>query len=144
MSSGNIVSLLDFFVLGGMAQLISFEPLKNGFSSYFSHDARCPCEPVVLEDLGDVRYVDVSDLLSVEGNDGSVADYSVCDDFEGNSSDSQKSVTWSSWLTVFDFDRRYVYEKRDVDAVGVVELNVLLKEPCENDGWLARGMIPGT
>ena len=95
MSSGNIVSLLDLRVLGGMAQMISFEPLKNGCSSYFSPDARWACEQVVPEDMDDVHCVDVdvSDLLSVEGNDGSVADCSVCDDFKGNSSDSQKSVT---------------------------------------------------
>ena len=80
--------------------------------------------------MNDVRFrVDVSDLLSVEGNDGSVADCSVCNDSEGNGSDSPKSVTWSNWLTVFDADRRYVYEKRDVDAVSVVEPNVLVKEP---------------
>jgi len=110
MSSGNIVSLLDFRVLGGMAQMISFEPLKNGCSSYFSPDAHWACEQVVPEDVNDVRFdVDVSDLPSVEGNDGSVADCSVCDDSECNSSDFQKNVTWSNWLTVFDAEGRYVY-----------------------------------
>jgi len=89
-------------------------------------------------------YVDVSDLLSVEGNDGSGADCSVCNNSECNSSDSQKSVTWSNWLPVFDEDVPYVYEKRKADGVGVVEPNVLVKEPCDNDGWLARGIIPGT
>jgi len=144
MSSGNIVSLLDFRVLGGMAQMISFEPLKNGCSSYFSPDARCAWGPLVPEDMNDIRYLDVSDLLSVEGNDGSVVDCSVCDDSEGNSSDSHKSVTWSSWLTVFDADGRYVYENRDADVVGVMEPNVLVREPWDNDGWLLRGIIPGT
>ena len=45
---------------------------------------------------------------------------------------------------MFDADGRYVYEKRDADVVGVVEPNVLVKEPWDNDGWLARGIIPGT
>jgi len=121
MALGNIVSLLDFRVLGGMAQMISFEPLKNGCSSYFSPDARWACEQVVPEDFNDVRFVvDVSDLLSVEGNDSSVADCSVCNDSKGNSSDSQKTAMCSNWLTMFDADGRYVYEKRDVDAVEVV------------------------
>jgi len=88
--------------------MISLEPLKNGCSSYFSPDARWACEQVVLEDLNNVHYVDVSDLLSVEGNDSSVADCSVCDNFEGNSSDSQKSMTWPNWLTVYDVDGRYI------------------------------------
>jgi len=129
MSSDNNVSLLDFRVLGGMAQMISFEPLKNGCSSYLSPDASWACEQVVPEDMNNIRYLDVSLLLSVEGNDGSVADCSVCDDYEGNSSDSQKSVTRSSWLTVFDDDGQYVYEKRDADVVGVMEPNVLVREP---------------
>ena len=120
MSSGNVVSLLDFRVLGAMAQMISFELLKNGSCSYFSRDACRAWEQVVPQDMNNVLYVDVSDLLSVEGNDGSIANCSVCDDSEGNSSDSQKSVTWSNWLTMFDADGRYVYEKRDVDAVEVV------------------------
>jgi len=130
MSSGNIVSLLDFRVLGGMAQMISCQHLKNGCYSYFSPDARWSCEQVVPEEVYDIRFgVDVSNLLSVEGNDGFVADCSVCDDFEGNSSDSEMSVTWCNWLTVLDADGQYVHEKRDVDAVEVVEPNVLVKEP---------------
>jgi len=144
MSSGNVVSLLDFRVLGAMAQMISFELLKNGSCSYFSRDACRAWEQVVPQDMNNVLYVDVSDLLSVEGNDGSVPDCSGFDDFEGNSSNSQKSVTWSNWLTVFDTDGQYVYEKRDADSVGVVELNVLVKEPWDNDGWLARCIIPRT
>jgi len=59
MSSGNIVSLLDFRILGGIAQIISFEPLKNGCYSYFSPYARWACEQVVPEDMNDVRGVDV-------------------------------------------------------------------------------------
>ena len=98
MSFGNIVSLLDFRVLGGMVQMISFEPWKNGCSSYFSPDALLACEQVDPEDMNDVHFVDVDvcDLLSVEGNDGSVADCSVCDYPQGNSSDSQKIVMWSN------------------------------------------------
>ena len=64
----------------------------------------------------------------VEGNDGSFVDYSVCDDSDGNGSNSQKSVTFSNWLTLFDADGCYMNKKCDVDAVGVVEPNVLVKE----------------
>ena len=133
MCSGNIVSLLDSRVLGGMSQMISFKSLMNGCSSDFSPDACCACKQVVPEDLKDVCYADMCDLLSVEGNDDSVADCSVCDNSDGNSSDSQKSVKWSNWLTVFDAEEAYVYEKRDVDAVAVVEPNVLMKEQWDND-----------
>ena len=48
---------------------------------------------MVPEDVNDVRFaVAVSNLLSVEGSDGSVADCFACDDLEGNSSNYQKSV----------------------------------------------------
>ena len=45
---------------------------------------------MVTEDMNNVRYidVDVSNLVSVEGNDGSVADFSVCNNSEGNSTNS--------------------------------------------------------
>jgi len=35
-------------------------------------------------------------------------------------------------------------EKRHVDAVGVVEPNVPVKELLDNDGWLAHSIIPFT
>jgi len=49
---------------------------------------------VVPEDVNDVRFaVAVSNLLSVEGSDGSVADCSAGDNSDGNSSDFEKSLT---------------------------------------------------
>jgi len=102
MSSGNILSLLDFRVLGGMVQIISFKPFNNGCSSYFSPDTRWSCEQVVSEDMNDIRYVAVSGLLSVEGNNGSVVEFSVFGNSERNTPDFQKSVPWSNLLMVFD------------------------------------------
>ena len=109
--------------------MISFEHQKNGCASYISPDVHWACEQVVPEDVNDVSQVDASALLSVEGNDGSVAVCFVCDDFEGNNNHYQMSVTQSNWLTVFDVDGRYLYEKCDVDVVGVVEQNLLVKKP---------------
>jgi len=68
MSTGNILSLLDFHVIGSKAQMILFKHLKNGCLPYFTPDVGWACEQVVPEDMNDARYVDVSDLLSVAGN----------------------------------------------------------------------------
>lgn len=101
------------FLLLTMSQIFQLNPLRNGCSSYFSPTARFCCEQVVAEDVDDLR--------SVEGNDGSVDDFDMsagCDfsfSDEGSSS-SSKSVTWCDWLTKFDDDGTYTFE-RDLSLV---------------------------
>jgi hypothetical protein len=116
MSSGNIVVLrerFDFLLLT-MSQIFQLNPLRNGCSSYFSPAARF-CEQVVPEDVDDLR--------SIEGNDGSVVDFDMSAGFDFSFSDegssgSSKSVTWCDWLTKFDDDGTYSFE-RDPSLVDV-------------------------
>jgi hypothetical protein len=116
MSSGNIVVLrerFDFLLLT-MSQIFQLNPLRNGCSSYFSPSARFCCEQVVAEDVDDLR--------SIEGNDGSMVDFDMSAGFDFSlsdegSSDSSKSVTWCDWLTKFDTDGTYSFE-RDPSLVG--------------------------
>jgi hypothetical protein len=110
MSSGNIVIRRErfAFLLLTMSQIFELNPLRNGCSSYFSPTAWFCSEQVVAEDI--------SDLLSVEGNNGSMFDFDMSDGFDFSlsdegSSDSSKSVTWCDWLSKFDVDGTYTFER---------------------------------
>lgn len=125
----------DFLVLA-MSQIFQLNPLRNGCSSYFSPAARF-CEQVVAEDVDDLR--------SIEGNDGSVVDFDMSAGFDFSfsdegSSDSSKSVTWCDWLTKFDDDGTYTFERDpslgDADVLTTVGVGEALSDsPIENFDW---------